>query len=102
VKSQNHFDLISLMTNDLEHFFKCFLAIRYSSLENSLFSSVLHCLVGLFGLLVPHFLYSLYSLDTSSLSAAVLCPIRASTLQALAQGQIPEQNTNNSGNKIKN
>jgi hypothetical protein len=33
---------ISLMTKDVEHFFRCFSAIRYSSAENSLFSSVLH------------------------------------------------------------
>jgi hypothetical protein len=30
---------ISLMINDAEHFFRCFSAIRYSSGENSLFSS---------------------------------------------------------------
>jgi hypothetical protein len=33
---------ISLMTKDVEHFFRCFLAIGYSSVENSLFSSVPH------------------------------------------------------------
>jgi len=33
---------ISLMTKNAEHFFKCFMAIRYSSVENSLFSSVPH------------------------------------------------------------
>ena len=33
---------ISLMTQDVEHFFKCFSAIQESSVENSLFSSVLH------------------------------------------------------------
>ena len=33
---------IFLMIKDLEHFFRCFSAIRYSSLEISLFSSVPH------------------------------------------------------------
>jgi hypothetical protein len=33
---------ISLMTKDVEHFFKCFSVIPYSSVENSLFSSVCH------------------------------------------------------------
>jgi hypothetical protein len=33
---------ISLMTKDVEHFFRCFSAIRYSSVEDSLFSSVPH------------------------------------------------------------
>jgi hypothetical protein len=32
----------SLITKDVEHFFRCFLAIQYSSVENSLFSSVPH------------------------------------------------------------
>jgi hypothetical protein len=33
---------ISLMIKDVEHFFRCFSAIRYSSGENSLFSAVPH------------------------------------------------------------
>jgi hypothetical protein len=33
---------ISLMIKYVEHFFKCFSAIQYSSVENSLFSSVPH------------------------------------------------------------
>jgi hypothetical protein len=33
---------ISLMIKDVEHFFRYFSALRYSSVENSLFSSVLH------------------------------------------------------------
>ena len=33
---------ISLMVKDVEHFFRCFSAIRYSSGENSLFSSEPH------------------------------------------------------------
>ena len=33
---------IFLMTKDVEHFFRCFSATRYSLVENSLFSSVPH------------------------------------------------------------
>ena len=33
---------ISPMTKEFKHFFRCFSAIRYSSVENSLFSSVPH------------------------------------------------------------
>ena len=40
------FDLHFL--DDIEHFFRCFSAIRYSSGENSLFSSEPHFLMGLF------------------------------------------------------
>jgi hypothetical protein len=40
---------ISLMTKDFEHFFKCFSAIRDSSVINSLFSSVPCFLIELFG-----------------------------------------------------
>jgi hypothetical protein len=60
--------LISLMNKDVEHFFRCFSAIRYSSVENSLFSSVLHFLIGLFNSLESNFLSSLYLLDISHLS----------------------------------
>ena len=37
-----------LMINDVEHFLRCFSAIRYSSVENTLLSSVLHSLMVLF------------------------------------------------------
>jgi hypothetical protein len=59
---------ISLMTKDVEHFFRCFSAIQISSVENSLFSSVLHFLIGLFDCLESSFLSSLYILDSSPLS----------------------------------
>ena len=36
---------ISLMVKDFEHFFRCFSAVWYSSIENSLFSSVPHLLI---------------------------------------------------------
>jgi hypothetical protein len=69
------------MTKDIEHFFRCFSAIWYSSVENSLFSSVLHFLIGLFISLKYNFLSSLYILDISSLSEVGLvkifpCPIQ--------------------------
>ena len=37
---------ISLITKDVEYFFRCFLAIRVCSVDNSLFSYVPHFLVG--------------------------------------------------------
>jgi len=56
------------MTKDVEHFFRYFSVIQYSSAENSLFSSVPHFnrviwLFGDFG-----FLSSLYVLDMNPLS----------------------------------
>ena len=59
---------IFLMIKDAEQFFRCFSAIRYSSGENSLFSSEPHFLMGLFDFLEPTFLSSLYILDISPLS----------------------------------
>ena len=56
------------MTNEVEHFLRCFSAILSSLGENSLFSSVLHFLIGLFGSLEFNFLSSLYILDISPLS----------------------------------
>ena len=59
---------ISLMTKDVEHFLRRFSVIRYSSVENSLFSSVPQFLkIGLFVSLESNFLSSLYILDISPL-----------------------------------
>ena len=66
---------ISLMANDVEHFLRCFSAIRYSSIENFLFSSVPHFLIGLFDSLVSIFLSSLYILDIRHLSDVGLVKI---------------------------
>jgi hypothetical protein len=53
---------ISLMIKDVEHFFRCFSAIRYSSGEDSLFSSEPHLLRGLFDCVYHvNFLFSVES-----------------------------------------
>jgi len=69
------FICISLMTKDAGHFFRCFSAIWYSSVENSLFSSVPHFLIVLFGSLESNFLSSLYILNISPLSDKGLAKI---------------------------
>jgi hypothetical protein len=74
---------ISLMTKDVEHFFRCFSVNRYSSVENSLFSSALHFLIGLFGSLESNFLNSLYILDISPLSDVGLVKIFSQSVGCL-------------------
>jgi hypothetical protein len=59
---------IFLMIKDVEQLFRCFSAIRYSSVEDSLFSSVPLLLIGLFGFLESTLLSSLYILVISPLS----------------------------------
>jgi hypothetical protein len=53
-------DCIFLMIKDAEYFFRCFSDIRYSSGENSLFSSGPHFLMGLFDFLKITFLSFIY------------------------------------------
>ena len=76
---QGCLNLHSLMTRDVEHFFGCFSAIQYSSVENSLFSSVHHFLIGLFDFPGYNFFSSLYILDISSLSDVGLVSIFSQT-----------------------
>jgi hypothetical protein len=59
---------IFLMIKDVEHFFKCYSAIRYCSVENSLCSSVPHIFIRIFDFLEFTFLNSLYILDITPLS----------------------------------
>jgi hypothetical protein len=51
------------MTKDVEHFFRCFLAIHVSSVENYVFSSAPYFLIEVFDSLESDFLSSLYILD---------------------------------------
>ena len=66
---------ISVMIKDDEHFSRCFSAIQYSSVKNSLFSSVSHFLIGLFEFLEFSCLSSLYILDNNPLSSLGLVKI---------------------------
>ena len=63
------------MTKKVEHFFKCFSAMQDFSVENSLFISVPHFLIGSFGFLESNFLSSLYILDIRPLSDVGLVKI---------------------------
>jgi hypothetical protein len=74
---------IFLMIKDVEHFFRCFSTIRYSSVENSLFSSVSHFIIGLFDYLESNFLSSLYILDISPLSDLGLVKIFSQYVRGL-------------------
>ena len=63
---------ISLIAKEVEHDLKSLLAIRGSSVVNSLFNSVPHFLIGLIRVLVSSFLSSLYILEIRPFSDAGL------------------------------
>ena len=57
------------MIKDVEHFFRGFSAIWYFSVENSLFSSVLYFLIGLFDFLESSLLRLCQCLENAEVDA---------------------------------